>query len=95
MLIFQIPFDVPLEQLPAIVYMGIFVSGLSYFFFVIALRLIGAIRTVLIYSTTTVFGIAFSGLFLGEEITPINIFSVIAISIGIYLLRKKFAKLEA
>lgn len=95
MLIFQIPFDVPLEQLPAIVYMGIFVSGLSYFFFVIALRLIGAIRTVLIYSTTTVFGIGFSGLFLGEEITPINIFSVIAISIGIYLLRKKFAKLEA
>lgn len=95
MLIFQIPFDVPLEQLPAIIYMGIFVSGLSYFFFVIALRLIGAIRTVLIYSTTTVFGIAFSGLFLGEEITHVNIFSVIVISVGIYLLRRKFAVLES
>ena len=95
MLIFQIPFDVPLEQLPAIIYMGIFVLGLSYFFFVIALRLIGAIRTVLIYSTTTVFGIGFSGLFLGEEITITNIFSVITISIGIYFLRKKFAKLES
>ena len=95
MLIFQIPFDIPLEQMPAIVYMGIFVSGLSYFFFVIALRLIGAIRTVLIYSTTTVFGIAFSGFFLGEEITDLNIFSVIVILAGIYLLRKKFAKLES
>ena len=95
MLFFQIPFDVPLEQLPSIIYMGIFVSGLSYFFFVIALRLIGAIRTVLIYSTTTVFGIAFSGLFLGEVVTYTNIFSVIAISIGIYLLRQKFAKLES
>jgi len=95
MLIFQIPFDVPLEQLPAIIYMGVFVSGLSYFFFVIALRLIGAIRTVLIYSTTTVFGIAFSGLFLGETITYVNIFSVIVISVGIYLLRRKFADLES
>ena len=94
MLIFQIPFDVPLEQLPAIIYMGIFVSGLSYFFFVIALRLIGAIRTILIYSTTTVFGVAFSGIFLGEEITYINIFSVAVISLGIYLLRRKFASLE-
>ncbi len=94
MLIFQIPFDFPLEQMPAIMYMGIFVSGLSYFFFVIALRLIGAIRTVLIYSTTTVFGIVFSGLFLGEQITELNIFSVIVILAGIYLLRKKFAKLE-
>ena len=94
MLIFQIPFDLPLEQMPAIVYMGIFVSGLSYFFFVIALRLIGAIRTVLLYSTTTVFGITFSGIFLGEPITIINIFSVGIILIGIYLLRKKFAKLE-
>lgn len=95
MLIFQIPFDVPLVQLPAIIYMGIFVSGLSYFFFVIALRMIGAIRTVLIYSTTTVFGIAFAGLFLGEEITYTNIFSVVVIAVGIYLLRRKFAKLEA
>lgn len=95
MLIFQIPFDVPLEQLPVIIYMGIFVSGLSYFFFVIALRLIGAIRTVLIYSTTTVFGITFSGIFLGEQITYLNIFSVAIISIGIYLLRRKFAKLES
>ncbi len=95
MIIFQIPFDFPMEQMPAIVYMGIFVSGLSYFFFVIALRLIGAIRTVLIYSTTTVFGILFSGFFLGEQVTVLNIFSVIVILIGIYLLRKKFAKLEA
>ena len=93
-LIFQIPFDISIEQIPSIIYMGVFVSGLSYFFFVIALRLIGAIRTVLIYSTTTVFGILFSGIFLGEQITEINIFSVATITIGIYLLRKKFAKLE-
>ena len=94
MMIFQVPFDLPLEQMPAIVYMGIFVSGLSYYFFVIALRLIGAIRTVLIYSTTTVFGVSFSAIFLGETITEINIVSVAIIGAGIYLLRKKIATME-
>jgi len=94
MMIFQVPFDLPLEQMPVIVYMGIFVSGLSYYFFVIALRLIGAIRTVLIYSTTTVFGISFSAIFLGETITELNIVSVAIIVAGIYLLRKKIATME-
>lgn len=94
MMIFQVPFDLPLEQMPIIVYMGIFVSGLSYYFFVIAMRLIGAIRTILIYSTITIFGISFSAIFLGEEITPLNIISVIIIMIGIYLLRKKIASME-
>ena len=94
MMIFQVPFDLPLEQMPVIVYMGIFVSGLSYYFFVIALRLIGAIRTVLIYSTTTVFGVSFSAIFLGETITEVNIVSVAIIGVGIYLLRKKIATME-
>ncbi len=94
MLIFQVPFDVPWEHMPIIVYMGIFVAGLAYYFFVIAMRLIGAIRTILIYSTITVFGITFSAIFLGEEITPLNIISVIITIIGIYLLRKKMASME-
>jgi len=94
MMIFQVPFDLPLEQMPVIVYMGIFVSGLSYYFFVIALRLIGAIRTILIYSTSTVFGISFSAIFLGETITELNIVSVAIIGMGIYLLRKKIATME-
>jgi len=94
MMIFQVPFDLPLDQMPVIVYMGIFVSGLSYYFFVIALRLIGAIRTILIFSTTTVFGISFSAIFLGEEITPLNVISVIIIILGVYLLRKKIASME-
>lgn len=57
MLILDVPLDIPFEQMPIIVYMGIFVSGLSYYFFVIALRLIGAIRTVLIYSLLPYLGL--------------------------------------
>jgi len=94
MLIFQVPFDVPWEHIPIIVYMGIFVAGFAYYFFIIAMRLIGAIRTILIYSTITVFGISFSAIFLGEDITPLNMVSVVITIIGIYLLRKKMASME-
>ena len=94
MLIFQVPFDIPWEQMPIIVYMGIFVSGLSYYFFIVALRLIGAIRTILTYSTSTAFGIFFSAIFLGEGISPLHIVSVIVIIVGIYLLRQKIASME-
>lgn len=94
MLIFQVPFDIPWEQMPIIVYMGIFVSGLAYYLFLVAIRLIGAIRGILIYSSSTAFGIFFSAIFLGESITPLHIVSIIVIIIGIYLLRKKMASME-
>lgn len=94
MLLFQVPFELPLEHMPVIIYMGIFVSGLSYYFFIIALRMIGAIRTILIYSTSTAFGICFSAIFLDEGITVPHVISLIVIIVGIYLLRKKMADME-
>ena len=94
MVIFQVPFEIPLEQMPAIIYMGIFVSGLSYYFFVIALRYVGAIRTTVIFSTGTIFGIMFAWIFLDETITEMNLFSAGIIIVGIYLLRNKLAKME-
>ncbi len=94
MMIFQIPFDIPWEHMPIIVYLGIFVSGLSYYFFLVAIRLIGAIRSILIYSSSTAFGIFFSAIFLGEKITPLHIVSIIVIIVGIYLLRQKIASME-
>ncbi len=94
MLIFQVPFDIPWEHMPIIIYLGIFVSGLSYYFFLIAIRLIGAIRGILIYSSSTAFGIFFSAIFLGEAITPLHIISIIIIIVGVYLLRQKIASME-
>jgi drug/metabolite transporter (DMT)-like permease len=94
MMIFQVPFDIPWEHMPIIVYMGIFVSGLAYYLFLVAIRLIGAIRGILIYSSSTAFGIFFSAIFLGESITPLHIVSIIVIIVGIYLLRKKMASMD-
>jgi len=92
--ILQIPFDISLQHMPSILFIGIFVTGLAYYFFIIALRLIGAIRTILIYSTTTIFGVLFAGIFLGEEITMFDVGSLGIVGFGIYLLRNKLAKIE-
>ena len=90
--LFQIPMDVDLIQLPTIFFMSIVGTGMSTIFFLIGLRTIGAVRTVLLYSTTSVFGIIFSGLILSEVITPMNIISTIMVLTGIFLLRNRLGE---
>ncbi|MDP3780720.1 MAG: DMT family transporter [Nitrosopumilaceae archaeon] len=93
-LIFQVPFDIQVPHIPSILFMGIFVTGLGYYFFVLALRFLGAIRTILIYSTTTVFGVMFAGIFLGEQITLFDVSALGIVIFGVYLLRSRLAKME-
>lgn len=87
--IFQIPFEVSLSQIPSIVIIGIFGIGIATFFFYTSLKLIGAIRTVLIYSTSTIFGMIFAAVFLHEIIFISNMASIALVSIGMYLLRNR------
>lgn len=91
---FEIPMDFDLMQLPGILFMSIIGTGMSTLFFLMGLKLIGAVRTVLLYSTTAVFGIIFSGLFLGEAITGANVISIVLVLAGIFLLRNKLAEEE-
>ena len=51
--------------------------------------LIGAIKTILLYSSTTVFGMIFAVLFLNESITFQNVLSTILVTAGVYLLRNR------
>ncbi len=92
--LFQIPMDVELVQVPSILIMSIIGTGMSTLFFLMGLKLIGAVRTVLLYSTMSMFGILFSGLILSEAITPVDIFSTMLVFAGIFLLRNKLAGKE-
>lgn len=89
--VFQIPMDVDVMQLPGIIAISILGTGLSTLFFLMALKIIGTVRTVLLYSTTAVFGVVFSGLFLSETITATDILSLALVLTGIFLLRNKLA----
>jgi len=92
--VFQIPMNVDLAQLPIIITTSILGTGLSTLFFLMALKFIGTVRTVLLYSTTSMFGVIFSGVFLSETITAIDIFSLGLVLVGIFLLRNRLAGKE-
>ncbi len=88
---FEIPMDVDLMQLPGILTMSILGTGMSTLFFLLALKIIGTVRTVLLYSTTAMFGVLFSGIFLAETITLLDIVSLGLVLTGIFMLRNKLA----
>ncbi|HET6458328.1 MAG TPA: DMT family transporter [Nitrosopumilaceae archaeon] len=86
---FQIPFKIDITHMPAIAIIGIVSIGMSTALFITGLKLIGAVRTILIYSINSAFGVVFSGVFLHESITMISIISVGIAFLGIYLLRNR------
>ncbi len=89
MLVFKIPFDISLGDLSIMSFVGFLGIGIIMMFFVMALRLIGAVRTALIYSTTTIFSIVYSTFILSENITILNIISVSSVLLGLIILRNK------
>ncbi|MGI0041274.1 MAG: YkgJ family cysteine cluster protein, partial [Nitrosopumilaceae archaeon] len=68
--------------------------GMATYFFLVGLKLIGTVRTVLLYSTTSVFGVIFAAVFLQENITLPNVFSIILVSAGLYILRDRLGRNE-
>ena len=88
----QLPVDLRLQDMPNILVTGIFGIGLSVLFIVMAIKFIGAIRTIVIFSTTTLFGIIFSFFLLNEEIIIPHFIAFAAVFFGVYLLRKRISE---
>ena len=91
-LIMGIPFELDPDHLPVIFITGVIGVGMPVFFVLIALRYIGAVRTILVFSTTTVFAILFANTLLGETITLANVVAVGAVIGGTYILRQRLAR---
>jgi len=91
MLVFNTPFTISMSDLSLLSLMGVSGIGGSVLFFVMAVRLIGAVRTILIYSSSTVFGIVYSGVYLLESVNVFTISSLVIVAIGLYHLRYKLA----
>ena len=91
MVLLEIPFDITLEQISIMSLVGFLGIGITMVFFVMALRLIGAVRTVLIYSTTIVFSMIYSIIALSESISFLNIMSVGIVILGLVMLRNKIS----
>lgn len=85
----QISFQMTLYQLLNIILLGSLGFGASLFFFINALRNIGTVKTVLVFSLSSVFGLLFAFIFLGENITIVQIGVVPLLFAGIYILEKR------
>ena len=58
------------------------------YFFMASLQRLGAIRMILTYSLSTIFGATFAFFVLGEQITPVQLAGGALIITGVYLFRK-------
>ncbi len=93
-LAFQIPFKIDLVHIPTIAIIGIVSIGMSTALFITGLKLIGAVRTILIYSINSAFGVILSSVFLHETVSIASILSVSVAFLGLYLLRNRLAGKE-
>ena len=87
--VLQIPINVELEHLPNILLLGVAGFGASIFFFLHSLKRIGTVKTIMIFSTSSVFGLIFASIFLQESISYFQLIAIVVILSGIYLLYKK------
>lgn len=87
--VLNLPFTIQITSLAPIAIFAIGGTGIATMLFIISLRLIGGVRTILLFSTNSVLGIIFSHLFLNESITIINMISVGLTFVGVYMLRNK------
>lgn len=95
LVILDIPIQFDLNYIPNLVVLSVFGTGMSTLLFLAGLKLIGAVRTILLYSTTSIFGIIFAGIFLAEEITSLDIVCLVITLTGIFFLRNKLAEAES
>jgi drug/metabolite transporter (DMT)-like permease len=74
--------------IPYIVLSGIIPVGLTTVFLFLALSRIGAVRTLLVFSTGSLFGILYAHILLGEPITSVQIFGGAFLFAGIILINR-------
>jgi drug/metabolite transporter (DMT)-like permease len=81
------PFGFTPFEMFALVLLAACVSGAT-FMFMAAIKRLGAIRMLLVWSTSTIFGAFFALVFLGEQITPAQLAGGACILLGVYLFRR-------
>lgn len=86
--------NIPLIQVPNLLLVGTVGFGVSLYLFLHSLRRIGTVRTMLIYSTGTIFGLTFASTFLHETIGMYQVAAVSLMLFGIYLITKEGQSVE-
>ncbi|QLH09174.1 DMT family transporter [Candidatus Nitrosotenuis sp. DW1] len=86
---FGVPLNVQISQIPPILVLGIVGFAASLYFFMQSLKRINTVRTVLIFSMSSVFGLAAASIFLQEQVSWYQILAAGIMIFGVYLMNRK------
>jgi drug/metabolite transporter (DMT)-like permease len=84
-----IKININLTEIPNIILLKSGGFAISIFFFLHSLRRIGTIKTIVIFSTSSVFGVFFSMVFLHEQLQTSQSYAIPLMISGIYLIIRK------
>jgi drug/metabolite transporter (DMT)-like permease len=80
--------NIEINQIPYLLILGIGGFGLSLFFFIESLRIIGTLKTIVIFSSSTIFGLILSFFILNEKIGIMQLVATTLVILGLYYVNK-------
>ena len=84
----HIPVLLPENEIPFVLLLGTVGFALSLFLFLKSLHIIGVVKTIVIFATSSVFGLIFAVLFLHEQVSIFQIIAICVMILGIYLINR-------
>ena len=88
-LVFQVDINVGVDQIIPILVLGSIGFAASLYFFLHGLKRIGTVRTITIFSISSVFGLIAAAVFLAEQISWYQIVAAGIMILGVYLVSRK------
>ena len=89
LLVFRVDINLETEHIVPILVLGSVGFAASLFFFLQGLKRIGTVRTITIFSMSSVFGLVAASVFLAEQISWYQIMAACIMILGIYLVNRK------
>lgn len=86
----QIPFQINSDLIFHVILLSLIGFAGALYFFLVSLKKIGTLRTISIFSLSSVFGLIFSNILLGEQISSYQIIAIVIMLSGIYLINKNY-----
>jgi drug/metabolite transporter (DMT)-like permease len=80
--------NIEINQIPYLLILGIGGFSLSLFFFIESLRIIGTLKTIVIFSSSAIFGLILSFFILNEKIGIMQVIATTLIILGLYYVNK-------
>lgn len=86
---FGVPLNIEPSEIPPILVLGMVGFAASLYFFLQSLKRINTVRTVLIFSMSSIFGLVAASIFLQEQISWFQIVAAGIMIFGVYLMNRK------